>query len=114
MEQLTIEISVASWHTVDAALDNAGAVARTSGAFGGATVDARCARIREVGWQAARSHQNLALGSLGWPPLCDQLAISLERDDWAFVLAEVERWSTWERDDDPAARFERELRARVG
>lgn len=45
---------------------------------------------------------------------CDQLAISLERDDWAFVLAEVERWSTWERDDDPAARFERELRARVG
>lgn len=113
VDAVTIELRVEDWHRIDGSLDNSANVDRIAGGLDGAAIDDRCLRIREVGWQASRQHAEAGRGAVGWPPSGATLAIALTRDDWRFVLAQIERWGSWERDDDPAAAFERWLRQRI-
>lgn len=113
MSGLELEIAVRNWHIVDGSLDNSAAVDRVDGTEASSVLDARCARIRETGWVTARQHALAGQGPVGWPPSDSTLVISLELDDWRFVLRQIERWSEWERDSGPAAVFERWLADRV-
>lgn len=101
-----LELRVDDWHVIDGSLDTTASVDRVEGA----SIDGRCERIREAGWAASRQHPDAGAGAVGWPPADATLTIALPPDDWRFVLAQVERWGTWERDDDPTAVFERRLR----
>jgi len=81
-EMITHPLTVDDWQTVDAVLDNLGAVERVGG---DEAVAAQADRLREVGWAANHVHPHRGAGFGGWPAEDDVLPISLSRDDWAFA-----------------------------
>ena len=49
--------------------------------------------IREAGWALSRQHARHGEGWGGWPPAEDHLEISLELNEWSFVLDQLHRWA---------------------
>ncbi|MCB7137440.1 hypothetical protein [Cellulosimicrobium marinum] len=84
-----IVFRVRDWHLVDGTLDNTGAVERVGG---DEALAEAAGRLREAGWAAAAQHPRVQPG-WGWPPEDDDLAVTLDRGDWALVVSELHRWA---------------------
>ncbi|MBO9555982.1 hypothetical protein [Cellulomonas sp.] len=85
-----VTLSVRDWKLIDGTIDNSVALAAVDGddeRSGSGT------RVRQAGWAAARSHPDVAAGSMGWPLDGASLTVRLPAADWSFVLAEIARWA---------------------
>ena len=85
--------TVPEWLVIDAAMDKTVAMESSGGDSGAAALGLH---IREVGWAQSRQHIRHGEGWGGWPPAEDHLEISLEPNEWSFVLDQLHRWAVAE------------------
>ncbi|MET4098167.1 membrane-bound lytic murein transglycosylase B [Agrococcus sp. UYP10] len=83
-----MQISVGSWLIIDAALDNAIAVALQSDGDDAMVAHARA--LRERGWAAGEAHAQHDEGPVGWPPRSASLDIEATAADLDFLRAQVD------------------------
>jgi hypothetical protein len=81
--QVRLSTTVQDWLIIDATMDNTVAVETAGGDSHAAVLGLH---IREAGWAASRQHARHGEGWGGWPPAEDHLEISLELNEWSFVL----------------------------
>ncbi|MBT2549734.1 hypothetical protein [Arthrobacter sp. ISL-65] len=84
-----VSMSVKDWQWLDATIDNTVAMAA---ADGNDRAVEQGHRIRSTGWEAARIHPRSKDGWAGWPPVDDELSVSLPVSDWHFAIQELRRW----------------------
>lgn len=102
-----LSISVKDWQWLDATIDNAVAMASVAGDED-AVEQGR--RIRTAGWEAARVHPRNKDGWAGWPPVDDDLTVSLSPAAWYFAIQELRRWDQVARKTSSSEAEQAELR----
>ena len=90
-----VSLGVEDWQWLDATIDNTGSIAAVDG-------DDRAVeqgrQIRAAVWEAARVHPRSMDGWSGWPPVDDELTVSLPAAAWRFAIQELRRWDQVSRD----------------
>lgn len=92
----TVEISMTwtQWKWIDATIDNTGRMAAEDL---DTEVADRTVAIRRIGWGATEHIDKPSMDRGEWPPPemfhSEPVTVSLSRDDWRFVLQELDRWS---------------------
>lgn len=89
-----ISMTWAQWKFIDATLDNTGSMAAVD--LDTAVAD-RTVAIRCVGWAATEHVDKPSTDRGEWPPLealhSEPVSVAISRNDWRFVLDELDRWS---------------------
>lgn len=85
---MKITVTVKDWLLIDATINNTVTIASQDG--DSATASGHS--IREVGWEASRSHPRAGQGPVGWPPEDEELTIDLSAESWHFVVDQLRRW----------------------
>lgn len=87
-------MSWAQWKFIDATIDNTGSMAAVDLET---EVSDRTAAIRRIGWEATEHVDKPSMDRGEWPPPealhSEPVTVAISRDDWQFVLDELDRWS---------------------
>ena len=81
-------MSVATWLTVDAVLDNF--IATETQLVDGSEAAENARHLRERGWAQQALHPLRGQGPVGWPPLDATLGVELSEAELAFVCTHVD------------------------
>lgn len=82
-------MTVKDWPLIDATIDNTVAIASQEGHTATA---ASGYSMREIGWEASRSHPRAGQGPVGWPSEDEELTLDLPAESWHFVVDQLRRW----------------------
>lgn len=89
-----ISMTWAQWKFIDATIDNTGSMAAVDL---DSDVADRTIAIRRIGWAATEKVDKPSMDRGEWPPPealhSEPVTVAISRDDWQFVLDELDRWS---------------------
>lgn len=87
---LSLTFVARTWQLIDAAINASVAIASADG-HERAVVWGE--RARRAGWSAAEAHPRRHAGRAGWPPLDDDLTITLPVSVWRLLEQDLSLWS---------------------
>ncbi len=93
-DTVAISMTWTQWKLNDGTIDNTGSMAAEDLDM---EVADRTVAIRRIGWEATEHIDKPSVDRGEWPPPdalhSEPVTVSLSRDDWWFVLQELDRWS---------------------
>lgn len=91
---VAISMTWAQWKFIDATVDNTGSMAAVD--LDSEVVD-RTVAIRRIGGEATEQIDKPSMDRGEWPPPealhSESVTVAISRDDWRFVLGELNHWS---------------------
>lgn len=89
MRYIRVEIPMGDWHLVDGTADNSISMDVEDWDVV-SVIHGSC--VRDAGWRAAAEFHGLDDARVDWPAEDQVLAVTLKEEDWAWTVAQLDRW----------------------